>query len=210
MKVCGCFGVLLTLCALAAASAQNTNPCSASGSTSTARSCRITVAIANGGSFALPKLGELSIGSTTSNLTPPSASPPSDPSHIWYDSSYSRETTGFAVTVNANSTWNLTATANVASSPAHWTATNDATYGPPTGSASTTAWTSKPSSHFEISATSGSGYAGVPTNLTPLSVLSGQAAGSKSLQLWFETVFLYAFDTPGQYTLPVYITLTLP
>jgi hypothetical protein len=105
-------------------------------------------------------------------------------------------TTGPTLTVSANSGWTL----SLRASSALWTATNTSPGAP--------ARTNKPAADLKWSKTSGSGFVVLTTTDAPL--VSGSATASSVTTLYFQTLYSWTLDTPGNYSLAVILTLTAP
>jgi hypothetical protein len=105
-------------------------------------------------------------------------------------------TTGPTVTVSANAGWTL----HVRASAASWTATNTSPGAP--------ARTNKPAADLQWSTVSGSGFSALST--TDAVLMSGSATASNAKTLYFQTLYDWTLDTPGNYSLAVILTLTSP
>lgn len=105
-------------------------------------------------------------------------------------------TTGPTLTVSANAAWRL----HLRASSAVWTATNTAPGAP--------ARTNKPAGDLRWSLASNGAFAALTTS--DVSMLTGTATASSGTILYFRTLYDWALDTPGNYSLSVVLTLTSP
>ncbi|HEV7593765.1 MAG TPA: hypothetical protein VGO33_02125 [Gemmatimonadaceae bacterium] len=128
---------------------------------------------------------QVSAGSTA--LTPPT---PAD-----FDNGFNA-TTGPTLTVSANAAWTL----HLRASTAVWTATNT--------SAGAPARTNKPAADLKWSTASNGAFSALTT--TDVNLVTGAATASKVTSLYFQTLYNWTLDTPGNYSLSVVLTLTSP
>lgn len=128
---------------------------------------------------------QVSAGSTT--LTPPT---PAD-----FDNGFNA-TTGPTLTVSANAAWTL----HLRASTAVWTATNTSPGAP--------ARTNKPAADLKWSKVSGGPFSALTT--TDVNLVTGTATASSVTSLYFQTLYNWTLDTPGNYGLSVVLTLTSP
>jgi hypothetical protein len=128
---------------------------------------------------------QMSAGSTT--LTAPT---PSD-----FDAGLN-STTGPSLTVSANAAWTL----HVRASAALWTATNTSPGAP--------ARTTKPAADLKWSTASNGAFNALTT--TDVLLVGGSATASSATTLYFQTLYNWTLDTPGNYSLAVILTLTSP
>jgi hypothetical protein len=128
---------------------------------------------------------QVSAGSTS--LTAPT---PAD-----FDAGFN-STTGPSLTVSANAAWTL----HVRASAALWTATNTSPGAP--------ARTTKPAADLKWSTASNGTF--TPLTTTDVLLVSGSATASNATTLYFETLYNWTLDTPGNYSLAVILTLTSP
>ena len=105
-------------------------------------------------------------------------------------------TTGPTLTVSANAPWTL----HIRASSALWTATNTSPTAP--------ARTNKPAADLQWSISSGGGFAALST--TDASLVAGSATASNATTLYFQTLYNWSVDTPGNYSLSIVLTLTSP
>jgi len=130
-------------------------------------------------------LVQMSAGSTT--LAGPT---PAD-----FDAGFNA-TTGPTLTVSANAAWTL----HVRASTALWTATNTSPGAP--------ARTTKPAADLKWSTSSGGAFTALTTSDATL--VAGSATASSATTLFFQTLYAWTLDTPGNYSLSVVLTLTSP
>ena len=105
-------------------------------------------------------------------------------------------TTGPTLTVSANAPWTL----HIRASSALWTATNTSPTAP--------ARTNKPAADLQWSISSGGGFAALST--TDANLVAGSATASNATTLYFQTLYNWTLDTPGNYSLSIVLTLTSP
>jgi hypothetical protein len=105
-------------------------------------------------------------------------------------------TTGPTLTVSANAPWTLSLRA---SSPV-WTATNTAPGAP--------ARIDKPAGDLNWSIASSGAFSVLTTS--DATMLTGTATANIGTTLYFRTLYDWALDTPGNYSLSVVLTLTSP
>jgi hypothetical protein len=128
---------------------------------------------------------QVSAGSTA--LTAPT---PAD-----FDAGFN-STTGPTVTVSANAPWTL----QLRSSTATWAAANTSPGAPARAAkpAGDLKWSTSPSGAFSALGTADA------------TLVSGSATASAATTLYFQTLYDWALDTPGNYSLTVVLTLTAP
>ena len=105
-------------------------------------------------------------------------------------------TTGPTITISANAAWNL----YLRASSAVWTATNTSPGAP--------ARTNKPAGDLKWSKTSNGTFNALTT--TDVNLAAGTATASNATSLYFQTLYSWTLDTPGNYSLSVVLTLTSP
>jgi hypothetical protein len=105
-------------------------------------------------------------------------------------------TTGPTLTVSANAPWML----QVRSSTAFWTAANTSPGAP--------ARTNKPAADLKWGTSAGGPFS--PLSMTDVSLVSGVATAGSATTLYFQTLYSWTNDTPGNYSLTVVLTLTAP
>lgn len=105
-------------------------------------------------------------------------------------------TTGPTLTVSANAPWTL----HIRAGAATWTATNTSPGVP--------ARTSKPATDLKWSTVAGSGFAALTTS--DASLVGGSATASSATTLYFQTLYDWTLDTPGNYSMSIVLTLTSP
>ena len=129
----------------------------------------------------------LQVSAASTTLTPPT---PTD-----FDNGFNA-TTGPTLTVSANAPWTL----YLRASSALWTATNTSPGAP--------ARTNKPAGDLKWSKVSGGPFSGLTT--TDVNLVNGTATASSVTSLYFQTLYNWTLDTPGNYSLSVVLTLTSP
>jgi len=130
---------------------------------------------------------QLSLSSSSTALTPPTSDD--------YDAGY-RADVGPVATVRANQAWRL----QIAAQAATWTATNSVP--------GSVARANKPAADLTWSTTVGGTFTGLST--TGVQVGSGAASGGTTVSLFYRTLYAYALDTPGSYSLTVVYTMFSP
>lgn len=102
---------------------------------------------------------------------------------------------GHSVTLKVNDTWTL----SIRSSQTNWTASGGAR-------------TTKPRTDLEWATSSGGPYTAMPGNNagSALTVVSGGATSSTTVNLWYRVLWDWTLDSPGTYTLPVILLLSAP
>ena len=105
-------------------------------------------------------------------------------------------TTGPTFTVSANAPWTL----HMRAFSALWTATNTSPGAP--------ARTNKPAGDLKWSTTSNGAFSALTT--TDVNLLTGSAAASSATTLYFQTLYNWTLDTPGNNSLAIVLTLTSP
>jgi len=105
-------------------------------------------------------------------------------------------TTGPSLTVSANAAWTL----NVRASAALWTATNTSPGAP--------ARTTKPAADLKWSTAPNGAF--TPLTTTDVLLMGGSATASSATTVYFQTLYGWTLDTPGNYSLAVVLTLTSP
>lgn len=122
--------------------------------------------------------------------TPLTAPTPAD-----FDAGFNA-TAGPTFTVSANAPWTL----SLRASSALWTAANTSPGAP--------ARTTKPAGDLKWSTASNGTFTAMST--TDATLVSGAATASSATNLFFETLYDWTLDTPGNYSLTVVLTLTAP
>jgi len=146
-------------------------------------------------SCALPGSASMTVGrvirlqmtATSTTLTPPTAAD--------FDAGFNT-TSGPTLTVSSNSSWRL----YVRSSAPLWTAANTSPGAP--------ARTDKPVADLRWSTESGGPFVALTT--TDVNLLAGLATAGDTSTLYFETVYSWLLDTPGDYGLTIVLSLTAP
>jgi len=179
-KLCGLGVTLAVVIGLGAPTVEARAQCSATGSGAT---CNLpgSVTMTAGRVVRL----EMSGGSTA--LTAPT---PAD-----FDAGFN-STTGPTLTVSANAPWTL----HVRSSGPFWAATNTAPGAP--------ARATKPAGDLRWSTASNGGFSALTNG--DVNLVTGGATASDATTLYFQTLYDWALDTPGNYSLTIVLTLTAP
>ena len=125
---------------------------------------------------------KLTLSSITTALTPPDQTA--------YDNGYQLDN-GPAATVKANRPWTL----KISSAASNWTAANGAK-------------ASKAAGDLQWGTVSGGPYTGLTTSAA--SVTTGTGTSGTAQNFFYKTLWGYATDTPGDYSLVVVYTLTAP
>ena len=128
---------------------------------------------------------QLSLSASATTLTPPGTAD--------YDAGFVADN-GPTATVKANGAWTL----RIAAASAFWTATNT--------TAGVTARTTKPAADLQWS--TGGSFVGVTVAGTTLA--SGSATAGATTTIGYHTLYGWALDTPGAYSLVVVVTLSAP
>lgn len=105
-------------------------------------------------------------------------------------------TTGPTLTVSSNAAWTL----HIRAAAATWTATNTSPGAP--------ARINKPAADLKWSTAAGGPFAALTT--TDVNLVTGAATASIARTLFFQTVYSWTLDTPGNYSLAIILTLTSP
>lgn len=105
-------------------------------------------------------------------------------------------TTGPTLTVSANAAWTLL----LRSGATFWTATNTSPGAP--------ARTTKPAGDLKWSIASNGTFNGLTTS--DVNLVTGSATALNATTLFFQTLYDWTLDTPGNYSLSVVLTLTSP
>jgi hypothetical protein len=105
-------------------------------------------------------------------------------------------TTGPTLTISSNAAWTL----HIRSAATFWTATNTSPGAP--------ARTTKPAADLKWS----TAVAGTfnPLTTSDVNLVTGAATASSVTTLYFQTLYNWTLDTPGNYSLAVVLTLTSP
>jgi len=143
--------------------------------------------VAGSVSMTAGRVGRLQMGAGSTALTAPT---PSD-----FDAGFN-STTGPTLTISANAAWSL----HIRAASPLWTATNTSPGAP--------ARANKPAGDLKWSIVSSGGFAALTT--TDASLVTGGATASSSTTLYFQTVYDWTLDTPGNYSLSIVLTLTSP
>ena len=129
----------------------------------------------------------LQVSAASTTLTAPT---PAD-----FDAGFN-STTGPTFTLSANAAWTL----NLRASTALWTATNTSPGAP--------ARTTKPAADLMWSTASNGTFNALTTS--DVNLVTGSATASNATTLFFQTLYNWTLDTPGNYSLSIVLTLTSP
>jgi hypothetical protein len=105
-------------------------------------------------------------------------------------------TTGPTFTVSANAPWTL----HIRSASALWAASNTSPTAP--------ARTNKPATDLKWSLASNGSFVSLTTS--DANLVTGAATASNATTLYFQTLYDWAQDTPGNYSLSIVLTLIAP
>jgi len=134
-------------------------------------------------SVTVPQILRLTLSTTSATLTAPTETD--------FDAGHLQEAgASLTATVKSNKPWNL----SVKSNAANW---------------DTAPW-SKPASDLQWSKTNGSGYAGLTTGAANVYSANQGATGNGLTSFFFNTLYSYANDVPGAYSITVIFTVTAP
>jgi hypothetical protein len=100
------------------------------------------------------------------------------------------------LTVSANAPWTL----HLRSTAAFWSATNTSPGAP--------ARTTKPAGDLSWSTSASGSFS--PLTTSDASLVTGPATASNATTLYFQTLYNWALDTPGNYSQTIVLTLTAP
>lgn len=105
-------------------------------------------------------------------------------------------TTGPTLTVSANAPWSL----QIRAATATWNATSTAADAP--------AWAAKPAGDLKWSTAAGGSFVSLTTS--DVNLFTGAATASDAATLYFQTLYDWTTDTPGNYSLSIVLTLVSP
>jgi hypothetical protein len=159
---------------------------------SLAQNCNAIGAPANCGvpgsaSMTAARVVRLQVSAASTSLTAPTTSD--------FDAGFN-STTGPTLTVSANAAWTL----HIRAGAAVWTATNTSPGIP--------ARTNKPAADLKWSTVSNGAFAALTTS--DANLFGGSATANSATTLYFETLYDWALDTPGNYSMSIVLTLTSP
>jgi hypothetical protein len=123
------------------------------------------------------------------------STPLSAPTTADFDAGFNA-TTGPTLTVSANAAWTL----HLRSSATFWTATNTSPGAP--------ARTTKPAGDLRWSTASNGAFSALTTS--DANLVTGGATAANATTLYFQTLYDWTQDTPGNYSLSIVLTLTAP
>ena len=137
----------------------------------------------------------ITIGRALLLTVTPSSTSLTSPTTTHYDAGFAA-TTGPTTAISSNAPWTLA----ISSATATWSATNTQTQ---------PARTDKPASDLRWSTSSAGPFAALTTS--PVTVASGTATtGVTAASLFYRTLYSWALDTPGEYSLQVVFTISSP
>ena len=172
--------VIATLIGLSTSASPGSAQCTASGAPA---SCGVPGSV----SMTAGRVVQLQVSAGSTALTAPT---PGD-----FDAGLNA-TTGPTLTVSANAPWTLSLRALAAT----WTATNT--------SAGAPARTTKPAADLKWSTASNGSFTSLTTS--DVNLVTGSATASNATTLYFETLYSWTLDTPGNYSMSIVLTLTSP
>ncbi|SRR6266567_3071529 len=150
-------------------------------SCTTTPSCSVNASV----SVTVPQILRLTLSTTTATLTAPTETD--------FNAGNLQEAgASLTATVKSNKPWNL----SVKSNAANWDTA-------PLGG-------SKLASDLQWSKTNGSGYVGLTTSAANVYGSNQAATGSSVTSFFFNTLYSYANDIPGAYSITVIFTVTAP
>lgn len=180
MMIRATLAVVLLLCASARLEAQT---CIAQGPPPNLWTCTVNTSA----SLVIGDVLSLTLSATTTALTPPAASD--------YDAGFVANA-GPTATVRGNRAWRL----QISAATATWTAVNT--------EPGVSARANKPAGELLRAAAAGGPFTALST--TPATVASGAASAGTTTNVFFRTMYAWAVDTPGTYSLVVTFTLVAP
>jgi hypothetical protein len=197
---------LAATAALAPASLRAQSCTTPSSGTTTTRKCTVAV---SSGTWAVPKLGTLTLSSITDIAIP-------SPDGTTYGTTKAEAPAlSRTATVTANAPWTLIVAPSTAPTCAYgvcWAATDLPGFSPYIH-----AEQDKPSYEFLVGTTydpAAIGYKSMATQNSPTGktvlLLNQPATASTVVTLNWAEVWSYFYDLPGTYTLPFFVTLTIP
>ena len=149
-------------------------------SCTTTPSCSVNASV----SVTVPQILRLTLSTTSATLTAPTETD--------FDAGHLQEAgASLTATVKSNKPWNV----SVQSQNATWNTV-------PSGS--------KPASDLQWSKTSGSGYVGLSNSAANVYGANQGATGNGATSFFFNTLYSYANDVPGAYSITVIFTVTAP
>ena len=164
----------------------------ASASGASAQQCQASGAPDNCG---IPGTVSMTAGRVVRLQMPAASTPLTAPTPADFDAGFNA-TAGPTLTVSANASWTLSLRAAAAT----WTATNTSPGAP--------ARTNKPAADLKWSTASNGTFAALTTG--DVTLFTGSATASNATTLYFQTLYNWTLDTPGNYSMAVVLTLTAP
>jgi len=156
-----------------------------------AQFCTASLNGAGSGNCAITATASLTIGtvaSLTLSATSTTLTPPADTNYVL---GFVRSV-GPSATIQANTTWTL----QISATGAFWTA-------------SAGAWATKPIGQLEWSTTALAGPYSSITN-AGATIKTGAATASTAVSVFYQTLYAYSTDLPGNYSVAVTFTLVSP
>jgi hypothetical protein len=172
--------VIATLLGLSMAALPASAQCTASGAPA---SCGVPGSV----SMTAGRVVQLQMSAGSTALTAPTPAA--------FDAGFNA-TTGPTLTVSANAPWTLSLRAVAAT----WTATNTSPGAP--------ARTTKPAADLKWSTASNGSFVSLTTS--DVNLVTGSATASNAKTLYFQTLYSWTLDTPGNYSMSIVLTLTSP
>ena len=172
--------VIATLIGLSIVASPASAQCTASGAPA---NCGVPGSV----SMTAGRVVQLQMTAGSTSLTAPT---PAD-----FDAGFNA-TTGPTLTVSANAPWTLSLRAVAAT----WTATNTSPGAP--------ARTTKPAADLKWSTASNGSFSALTT--ADANLVTGSATASHATTLYFQTLYSWTLDTPGNYSMSIVLTLTSP
>lgn len=158
---------------------------------------RAQACTANGAPANCNRTGSVTMtaGRVVQLLMAPTSTTLTNPAPADFDAGFNA-TTGPTLTMRSNAAWTL----HIRSGAALWTATNTSPGAP--------ARTTKPAADLKWSTASNGTFSALTT--TDVNLVTGAATAGSVTTLYFQTLYGWTLDTPGNYSLPVVLTLTSP
>ena len=172
--------VIATLIGFSMAASPASAQCTASGAPA---SCGVPGSV----SMTAARVVRLQMSAGSTALTAPT---PAD-----FDAGFNA-TSGPTLTVSANASWTLSLRAAAAT----WTATNTSPGAP--------ARTTKPAADLKWSTASNGSFVSLTTS--DVNLITGSATATNATTLYFQTLYGWTLDTPGNYSMSIVLTLTSP
>jgi hypothetical protein len=136
----------------------------------------------------------ITVGRAVNLVVSPTATTLTQPAPADYNTGYA-STNGPTATMKANSAWTL----GISTSAATWTGVDTGTE---------LAWKTKPASDLRWATSIAGVYTGMTT--TSATIASGNATAGTAVTLFYRTLYAWANDTPGNYSIQVVFTIVAP